>query len=304
MTMSTSPRMAIVGTGAIGGYYGGRLAHASYPVHFFARSDVNPIRENGLRVDSPTGNFTLNPVSVSALDAECEPFDWVIVAVKTTANAAIAPKLAPLLHAHSRIIVIQNGFDVEKIFADHYPQQPIIGALAFICATKRGPGWIDHQDYGALKLGIYRNLSPVDLQATADVFQQTDLQCQTVTDLRRTRWEKLVWNIPFAGLCIVHDCLTQGLLKHPERRQHLRALMLEVIHTAQADGCAIDESLADTMLTNTDNMVDYTPSTLLDVRAGNPFERETMFEAPYAIATKYGINTPHWSQLLSHLKTI
>ncbi len=298
-----SLRIAVVGTGAIGGYYGGRLAK-QYDTHFFARSDVTHLRQYGLKVDSVQGDFILPKLSASTLEEPTEPFDLIIVAVKTTSNLEIAAQLSALIHTSTVVLIIQNGLHVEETFHRHLPNTRLVGGLAFICAQKKGPGWVEHQDYGTLKIGNYHKTSNTDLNELRSLFEACGITCTVTPNLSYTRWEKLVWNVPFASLCVINNCTTQALLSDPTHRHHLKQLMQEVIQIAVVDGHELPMTLAEEMLKNTDKMVDYAPSTLLDYRSGKPIELDAIFKEPMRVASNLGVKAPRFAEVVEQLSQL
>ena len=148
-------RYAIIGTGAIGGFYGGRLARAGFDVHFLLHSDFEYVRDNGLRVDSYDGSFVISHPQAYASVADMPPCDVVIVALKTTANGGLPAMLAPLLTERTLVLLIQNGVGVEADVEAALPGVQLAAGLAYICTTKVGPGHIEHTSNGKLSVANY-----------------------------------------------------------------------------------------------------------------------------------------------------
>ena len=148
-------RYAIIGTGAIGGFYGGRLARAGFDVHFLLHSDFEYVRDNGLRVDSYDGSFVISHPQAYASVAGMPPCDVVIVALKTTANGGLPAMLAPLLTERTLVLLIQNGVGVEADVEAALPGVQLAAGLAYICTTKVGPGHIEHTSNGKLSVANY-----------------------------------------------------------------------------------------------------------------------------------------------------
>ena len=122
-----SLRYAIVGTGAIGGYYGGRLANSGSDVHFLFHSDYEHVAANGLKVDSVNGNFVINPINAYKSTADMPECDVVLVGLKSTQNHFLPQLLPPLLKSSTLVVLIQNGLGLEHQLADALPNQPIAG---------------------------------------------------------------------------------------------------------------------------------------------------------------------------------
>ena len=143
---------AIVGTGGIGGYYGGCLAKAGHPVHFLLHSDYEYVLKNGLKIDSVNGDFHLEKVSAYKNSQDMPKCDVVLVCLKTIQNHILSSILKPLLHEKTVVVLVQNGMGMEQELSEQLPSTSIVGATAFICTTKVGPGHIHHAEYGALTL--------------------------------------------------------------------------------------------------------------------------------------------------------
>jgi 2-dehydropantoate 2-reductase len=146
---------AIIGTGAVGGYYGGCLQKAGFPVHFLLRSDYDRVREKGLIIESVYGDFTLPKVNAYNNSKKMPQCDVIIVALKSTQNHLISQLLTPLVRKNSIIILLQNGLDFEREVAEIFPQAFVMGGLCFVCANKLDRGRIRHIDYQEISLAEY-----------------------------------------------------------------------------------------------------------------------------------------------------
>lgn len=146
---------AIIGTGAIGGYYGGCLQKSGQEVHFLVRSDYERVKEHGLVIDSFRGDFVLPQVYAYQDAATMPRCDVVIVAVKTTQNHCLEQILPQVVKNNGTVLLLQNGLGAETKVAQIVRPEQVMGGLSFICANKIGPGHIHHVDYGAVKIGQY-----------------------------------------------------------------------------------------------------------------------------------------------------
>ena len=189
---------SVVGMGAIGGFYGGRLAHAGRTVRFLLHSDYDFVLQHGLQVDSCDGSFHLDHIDAYAATKDMPLSDVIIVGLKTVKNHDVLPELLrPIVNDDTVVILIQNGIGLEEDLQRLFPKLRIIAGLAFICSAKTSPGHINHQCYGSINLGNYS--CPDDLFHTilADL-QDAGLQAAEVPYLE-ARWRKAVWNMPFNG---------------------------------------------------------------------------------------------------------
>ena len=143
-------KYAIVGTGALGGFYGGMLARAGHDVHFLLHNDYEYVCRNGLKVDSVLGDFHLKNVNAYKQADQMPKCDVVLVCLKTTNNSILKNLLPPIIHTNTSVILVQNGLKAERELASCFTELSIAGGLAFICSNKIGKGHIAHLDYGRL----------------------------------------------------------------------------------------------------------------------------------------------------------
>ena len=292
-------RIAVVGCGAVGSFYGAKLARAGEDVHFLLRSDYETVRSAGLHIISPLGDFHLQPQCARAPD-EIGPVDLVLIALKTTANDQFARLLPPLIGPATAVLTLQNGLGNEEQLARTIPESQILGGLCFVCLNRTAPGHIHHIAHGLVMLGEYRRLPEKRTESLAALFRTSGVPCSVADDLARAHWEKLVWNIPFNGLGVAAAagyeavvggdwkpatgpgaCLpTDRLLSDPRWETLVRELMLEVIAAARAQGLAVPETAADRQIERTRTMGAYKASTLLDFERHQPLELDSLFLEP------------------------
>ncbi len=145
-------KIAIVGCGAVGSYYGGKLCQTGRDVHFLLRSDYEVVRENGVQIQSLNGDFHVRPVAAQS-PWEIGPCDLVIVALKSTANHCLGELLTPLVGKHTALLTLQNGLGNEAELAELFPAQPVFGGMCFVCLNRTEPGVIHHIAHGKIVLG-------------------------------------------------------------------------------------------------------------------------------------------------------
>jgi 2-dehydropantoate 2-reductase len=297
-------RYGVIGTGALGGFYGGMLARAGQEVHFLFRSDFEFVRKHGLRVDSVNGNFHLPEVNAHHTSQQMPVCDVILVCLKTTGNHLLPDLIKPLLHPESVVILLQNGLGLEEELSAQLPGVQIAGGLAFICSNKVGPGHINHLDYGKLVLGSHNVSNPEILKQVVNDFQSAGIHADLTSDLRFARWQKLVWNIPFNGMTVVLNTTTDRLMANENTRELSRELMLEVIHGANVCGVPLKESLAQQMIEMTIKMKPYAPSMKLDYDFGRPMEIEYIYSKPIETARNAGFEMYKVSMLEKQLRFI
>ncbi|MBX3421104.1 MAG: putative 2-dehydropantoate 2-reductase [Pirellulaceae bacterium] len=287
---------AILGVGAVGGLYGGLLAQAGFDVHFVARSDVDHMRQHGLRVESPLGDFHLREVQVYGAAQEIPQVDCAVVCWKSTDNHHLSELLPRVCGPESIVLVLQNGLDVERAAADLVGADRVLGGCCFLCSNKIGPGHIRHLDYGRIAFGEYApagHLSGVAritsrMQRIAADFMAAGIEIAAQENLHEVRWKKLAWNIPFNGLSVVLNSDTEAIMNNPLVRQLAEELMIEVAASAAACGVQVTREHIDQMLEYTQNMVPYASSMLLDYQAKRPLELEAIFGNPIRFAQAGG----------------
>jgi 2-dehydropantoate 2-reductase len=299
-----SLKYAVIGSGALGGFYGGMLTHAGKDVHFLFHSDYQFVVDNGLKVDSVTGDFHLANVQAYRSTTDMPKADVVLVCLKTTNNYLLKTLLPPILHSGSIIVLIQNGLGVEEDVAADFPQQPIAGGLAFICSNKIGDGHIAHLDYGKLNIGVFQGEIHATLEQMKADFTEAGVPTEVSPDLMTARWQKLVWNIPYNGMTVVLNTTTDRLMREPSTRQLSYQLMLEVIAGAKACGIEVKESFADKMMELTDSMTPYAPSMKLDFDYKRPMEIEYIYSRPVQTALAAGYDMKKVAMLEAQLRFI
>lgn len=285
-------RVAVVGAGALGLYYGAMLQHSGVDVHFLLRRDFDAIARSGLQIYSPVGDFHLAAIKGYRSAEEIGAADLVLVGLKTFANDQLKTLIAPLLKSNTAILTLQNGLGNEDLLADTFGDERVLGGIAFLCSNRGAPGTVHHLGEGRIRLGEFRGgLSPRS-EALAAMFRDAGVACEAVADLCRARWEKLVWNIPFNGLAALLDKDVTELLTFAPTRELVRELMLEVIAGANAQGLTqeIDGPKFSTqMLTFTDGMDHYRPSMQIDRAEGRPLELEAIYGIPLRQAAACGV---------------
>ena len=297
---------AVLGTGALGGFYGARLQQIGSEVHFLLHSDYEQVSQHGLRIESPDGNFTLPQVYAYRDVAEMPRCDVVMVALKTTQNHLLSRLLPSVVKEDGAVLVLQNGLGIEPAVAEIVGDDRVIGGLCFLCSNKIAPGHIHHLDYKKITLGEYRsNYAPAGIsdrmQQIAQDFEQAGIPIELAEDLLTARWKKLVWNIPFNGLSVVLNAETDAMMADAAVRSIAQALMQEVLQGATACGRAINSNFIDAMLDHTAQMKPYRTSMKLDYDSGRPLELEAIFGNPLRMAAQNGVELSRIGMLYRQL---
>lgn len=294
-------RYGVIGTGAIGGYYGAKLAQGGQDVHFLFHSDYDYVREHGLRVNSGDGGFHLDHVNAYQDVRQMPKCDVVIVALKTVHEQMLRDMLPPLLTDDTVVLLIQNGMGMEQDVEQMVPGVKLAAGLAFICCSKTHPGVIDHLDLSGLNVGSY-NAPQETIDRMIAEMVSADIDARNV-DYLEARWRKLLWNMPFNGLSVALHTDTDALVRNAATRRLLRAMTQEVIEAAHAVGVkGLTDRDADAMIEMTTKMRPYKPSMRLDWDYHRPMEVYYLYTRPIEEARRAGQDMPLHRMLEAELR--
>lgn len=302
----SSPRIAIIGAGALGSYYGARLALTGLPVRFLMRSDLSAVRAHGLTLREKDATRRLEHVEAFATTAEIGEVDLVLITLKTTANAALAALLPPLIGANTIVVTLQNGLGNEELVASIVGEHRVLGGLCYIGVTREAPGEIvGYHTPGKMTLGEFQRPGSERLRRVAGMFETAGVTTRMVDHLAEARWQKLIWNVPFNGLAIAGGGVsTDRILGTPELASQVRPLMDEVAAAARHFGYRISEEFIQSQIAVTPGMGAYRPSSLVDFQAGHDVEVESIWGEPLRRAMAAGVMLPRLEKLYAELKRL
>lgn len=297
--------IAVVGAGALGLYYGGRLARAGNAVTFLVRGGLDELRTRGITVKAPDGEFTLPTVNAVLTPEEIGRVDLVVVALKATANDQLARLLPALLHERTAVLNLQNGLGVDEAVAAVAGAERVVGGLCYVCVNRLEAGVAECTQAGHVVAGEMSGPAEARTRALAELFVKAGVK-MTVTDrLAEARWRKLVWNVPFNGLAVTGGGITtEQILKDAAKEAEVWALMREVQAIAAAEGVAIPEDYVVEQVERTRPLGPYKPSTMLDYVEGKPLEVEPIWGEPLRRAKALGVPTPRLEALYNALKRV
>lgn len=318
-------KIAIVGCGALGSYYGARLCLAGHETHFLLRSDYVAVRAQGVQVHSIGGDFKVRPYCARD-PKDIGACDLVIVSLKSTANDQFASLLPPLVQAHTAVLTLQNGLGNEEALAQIFPVEQILGGLCFVCLNRVAPGVIRHLAHGRIVMGEFQRPSQHRTHALAQALRDAGVPCDVTDNLAHAHWQKLVWNIAFNGLGVasaagleairtanaasatdgpLQPCLTTDqLLTDPAWHALVRELMQEVITASRALGHDLPADYAELEIGRTREMGAYRASTLIDFERRQPLELESLFLEPLRQARAARVATPRLEAVSSVLMAL
>jgi 2-dehydropantoate 2-reductase len=316
-------KVAVVGCGAVGSFYGARLCRAGEEVHFLLRSDFDVVRRAGVSIKSPQGDFNVRP-KCAQHPKQIGPADLVIIALKATANDRFPELIPPLVGPNTAVLTLQNGLGNEEQLARIIPVEQIMGGLCFVCLNRVAPGIVQHIDHGTVVVGEFNRWPEPRTHDIASMFRNAGVPCKVTVNLKQAHWEKLTWNIPFNGLGVASaagkqalfsgslapeaplgPCLTTNqLLADCDWENLVRELIREVIQAGRALGLDLKNDLEQTQIKRTLTMGPYKPSTLIDFERGQPLEMQSLFLEPLRQARAVGIEAPRLSALCNVLSSL
>ncbi|MBA3922823.1 MAG: putative 2-dehydropantoate 2-reductase [Nostocaceae cyanobacterium] len=299
---------AILGAGALGGFYGARLQKAGMDVHFLLNSDYEYVRENGLAIASPDGDFTLPQVHAYSNIKHMPQCDVVVIALKTTHNHILPQILPSVVKEDGVVLVLQNGLGVEEEVARIVGNERVIGGICFLTSNKVSAGCIYHQGYKHIVFGEYAanyHLGCLTdrMKQIGNDFELAGIPIELAPDLLLERWKKLVWNIPYNGLSVILDATTDELMADSHSLLLVEQLMHEVLLGAKSCDRIIPDSFIADMLEHTAKLTTpYRTSMKIDYESQRPLEVETIFGNPLRKATTACANLPQITCIYQQLK--
>ena len=264
-------KFAILGSGAVGGYFGARLARAGQDVTFVARgAHLEAIRAKGLEVKSAAlGDFRVHAAAESDT-GKIGPVEVVIVSVKAYDNATALPMLTPMIGPDTVVLTLQNGVDSVNEVAAVVGESRVLGGTTYVATALEGPGLIvqtgEHRSiiFGEV-FGNLRSISP-RVQAIADILGTADIQVTPVADARIPIWDKFVYLVAFSGFTGASRLPIGAIWKHPNVRDMFYATSREIAAIAEAEGVTISANRFDTLK----DYMDHIPSTTRSSRRTAP----------------------------------
>jgi len=285
-------KVAVVGAGAVGLYYGVLLQRSGLDVVFQTRSGAAALQTEALSVRSPLGDFQQR-VRAVASTAELEPPDLVIVSVKALPEIDYKLLLGALIRPATVILLLQNGLNNDERLAALFPEATLLAGLAFTCINRISPVEVLHADYGLINIGSLSERDDEAAEETADLFERAGIPCHFGGRGRPLRWKKLLWNVPFNCLSVVcGGVTTDQMVADPGTHRLAETLMEEVRGIAAADGCPLDVQDQERMMENTRTMRPYKTSMLIDYELGRPMEVEAILGEPLKTAERLRVDAP------------
>ncbi len=298
-------KIAIIGSGAIGLYYGSLLQKSGQDVAFLMRSDYEVAKKSGIRVVMKEEELSLETVATYRETTEIGICDLVIVSMKATGNESLSKLLPPLVGEGTKLLTLQNGLGNDHLLSELFPENKIFGGLCFVCLNRTAPAVVENFMPGSVSIGPRNPADVSEAEELAELFKQAGVKTRCEMNLQQVQWKKLVWNVPFNGLAIAAGGVTTDVIvSSAELCQEARALMLEIIAAAKSFGFDFGEGFEDYQIKITRPMERYRPSSMIDFVEGRPVEVEAIWGEPLRQAKKEGVEMPKLEMLYALLKRI
>ncbi|MFZ9201020.1 MAG: 2-dehydropantoate 2-reductase [Opitutales bacterium] len=296
-------RIAIVGTGAVGGWYAALLAAAGHDVRCLARRDAAVIEQSGLRIRTATGVRTQRVTLATDDPRLIGEVDLVVVAAKATANSGLPDTIRSMCGPDTTLLTLQNGMGNAEVLRQVAEADRVVAGLCFVCINRTAPGEIETTLPGYVRMAAA--LGPINARVDECVrlFADAGVDCRAESSLEGVLWKKLCWNIPFNGLSIAAGGLTTDqILANPALRTRARHLMDEVRAASEARGTPFGIDHIERQFAVTEGMGPYRTSSLIDYQEGREVEIESIWGIPLERGTSVGVAMPELARLLEEIR--
>lgn len=298
-------KIAILGAGALGCYYGARLVEDGHDVCFIGRSVCEPLKKAGLHAESVHGDIHLPQVNVCRQSEECSPVDLVIVCWKTTSNDQLGAYLPALVGSNTEVLTFQNGMGNAEAISAYVPAERVYIGLCFVCCMMDEPGKIRHLEGGDIQFAPFVSSDKGSARARefATLFEQARITSTAFDHAEQIQWCKLTWNIPFNGLCVAHGGISvKKLFTLPGQDERAQAIMEEVCLAAEKRGYPLPMDIVHRQMERTRIMGEFIPSSAVDYLRGRQVEYDAIWGSTLARAHETGVPVPQWEQLAADIR--
>lgn len=288
-------KIAIMGTGGVGGYYGGLLAKQGHEVTFIARgAHLQAIQKNGLQIKSIHGDFSIVPATVVANPAEVGVVDFALVCVKTYDTESVAQTMTPLVGAQTTVLSLQNGIDAAERIGEVVGMEHVLGGVTQISSAIESPGVIKQvSQFRRIVFGELGGSISARTQSIEKALKETGITAEITQDIHKALWTKLVFISAASGLGALTRLPMGEYRAVPEARAIIISLMKEVEAVARAQGIALDADVVQKSLEFMDNAAPHIKASMqLDVETGRRSEIEAMIGVIGCKGRELGLPTP------------
>ena len=292
--MSKDKKIAVVGVGGVGGYFGGLLAKSGFNVTFFARgSNFKALKENGLVIESVNGNFEINPVQVSNNTSEIGQVELILLCVKSYQVEEVMSSIKPLVGEKTAILPIQNGIDAPNQLAKYFDEKNVLSGSCKIMSHQTSPGKIKHDGAGVIEFGEFKGPITSRVLEIKEILESAGIKAIPYDDVRIPLWSKMIFACPLSGLNSITRSTIGEIRSIPETRELLFKAMGEILNVAHKLGIGLKDNLPELLLGGIDGLKhNFTTSMALDIKHGKPSELHYQVGAISRIGMELGIETP------------
>lgn len=298
-------RIAVMAAGAVGGYFGARMAVAGHDVFFVARgANLQVIKTNGLKVGSVQGDLHLPNPNVTDDPAKIGPVDIVLFAVKLWDTEKAAKQTVPLIGPGTRVITLQNGVDSPERLAPILGADNVVPGSAYIAAVMSAPGVVSHTSaFARMVCGRIDGKPDAQLQAFADAAQAAGIDIALSDAIDRERWQKFVFLVGLSGATATTRKPLGPILQDPDTREFFHKLMREVVAVGHARGVPVPADFAeDRMKFGDASPPNFKASMLHDLERGNRLELDWLAGKVVELGRALGVPTPANEAVYAMLK--
>jgi 2-dehydropantoate 2-reductase len=298
-------KIAVMGAGAVGGYFGALLHRGGLDVTFIARGrHLEAIRSQGLQIKSPRGDFTVRANATSD-PKEIGPVGLILFCVKSYDTEAATRQCLPMVGGETVILSLQNGVDNEERIAAIVGEDKVLGGVAYIGAGIVAPGVIDHTAEGRIVFGEMSGGLSERGRRLEQTFRDAGVPAEVSSNIQAILWGKLVWNAAFNALNTLVGGEVDVLVRRPETRTLAKRVMEEVRAVAVASGVLLPDDLVERLLKWTDTAaIAMKTSTRQDLEAGKKLEVDALNGVVIRKGQAAGVPTPHNFTLYALLKAV
>jgi 2-dehydropantoate 2-reductase len=287
-------RIAVLGSGGVGGYFGGRLAAAGYDVVFVARgAHLGALRTGGLRIDSPKGDVNLTSVAATDDPRTIGPVDVVFFTVKLYDTDKAVALLPPLIGSDTVVISFQNGIDAVDTLTRAVGREHTAGGTAFVSAIVAEPGVIRHTANDRLTFGELNGVRSPRLERLWEAGRAAGFDARLSENIEFDIWAKFVWLSVFSGMTTVTRLPIGPIRENPDLLAMCQAAGLESMAVARAKGVRLPTKVFDDMIVGFQQLPPQAKSSMLeDLERGKPLELSWLSGAVVRIADELAVATP------------
>jgi 2-dehydropantoate 2-reductase len=300
-------RIAIFGTGGVGGYFGGRLAQAGEDVTFIARGEhLRAIRASGLKVDTPDGDFVVHPAKATDDVREAGEVDLVILGVKAWQVPEAARTIKPLVGPNTTVLPLQNGVDAVAQLIAELGAERVVGGLCRIVSFVMEPGHIRHAGFKpSIMIGELDNRHSDRITKIEQMFKHAGVEISIAADIQIALWIKFLFIASFSGVGAMANAPAGVIRKDPARRAQILSAMNEIYALAHARGIELPPDSVAKVMASVDALPeDATSSMHRDIAAGKPSELESQNGAVVRLAREAGVDVPTHALIYQTLKPL